>query len=133
MYSDTRKVYEYSSNVRGFLDSILVYHKLKIHYFGFWEFQTQYRHYYTTREYYFIKMAFDHENSIRILTPVLLLPLFQTTVNHEQRYCHGCISTSNNAVNTCETTSTATMSATSSKSTRYVSILNNGSVCILNT
>ena len=91
----------------------------------FGNFKTQCRHYYPASEYYLIKRAFYHGNSIQTLTPVSLSPLFQTTVNHEQRYRHRCVSTSNNAINTREITATMSMMA-------FVdSIINNDGMCRL--
>ena len=51
----------------------------------FWNFKTQYRHYYTTSEYYFIEMAFHNGNSIQNIHQLCYLFSFkqQSTSNKD--------------------------------------------------
>ena len=87
VYNYRRKVYEYSSNVQGFLDSTLIYRmKLQTQNSLFITFGPSKRIMHSiTLQVSIIsrKTAFYIGNSIQILTPILLFPLFQTTVNHK--------------------------------------------------
>ena len=76
--------YDDSSLYEDTFTAIALHHCF-FHYFGFWELQnTLHIGIIIQKVSISIKMAFYNGNSIQILTPILLLPLSQTMVNHHK-------------------------------------------------